>query len=60
MELLGDGLVTMLNGLGRLFSMVLSPLTVIVALLAISLIWLSLIEIDELNRQGSKPDVQRH
>lgn len=60
MELLGDGIVTLLNGFGGLVSMVASPLTIIIVLLGISLTWLSLIEIDELNRQGSKPDVQRH
>lgn len=60
MEILGNGLVTLANGaLGALLSLA-SPLVIAGVALAAGLIWLALIEVDELNRKGTKPEVGRH
>ena len=60
MEKLGDGLVTLLNGLLGMVDALFSPLSFVILLLAVSIVWLCLVEIDEMDRQGSKPEVPRH
>ena len=60
MEKLGDGLVTLLNGLLEMVDALFSPLSFVILLLAVSIVWLCLVEIDEMDRQGSKPEVPRH
>lgn len=60
MDILGAGLTTLINGTLELLLRVASPVTVIVVVLAVSLGWLCLIELDELDRQGSKPEIGQH
>jgi hypothetical protein len=60
MDILGAGLTTLINGTLELLLRVASPVTVIVVLLSVSLGWLCLIELDELDRQGSKPEIGQH
>lgn len=60
MEILGAGLITLLNGTLELLLRAASPVTIIVAVLGVSLGWLCLIELDELDRQGSKPEIGQH
>lgn len=60
MEILGNGLITLANGaLSALLSLA-SPLTIAGVLMGVSLLWLALMEVEELDRQGSKPEVGRH
>lgn len=60
METLGAGLITLANGVLDMSGRVLSPVVFVFALLIVSLGWLCLIELDELDRQGSKPEIGRH
>lgn len=60
METLGAGLITLANGALELILHVASPIVIIGALLVSSLAWMCLIEIDELDRQGTKPEIGRH
>lgn len=60
METLGNGLITLANGAWVLLDVVFSPVTFVVALLAAGLVWLALIEVDELDRQGTKPEIGIH
>lgn len=60
MNLIYTSLISFLNGLFLLVSKILNPILIITLLLALSLFWISLIEIDELDRQGSKPEIGRH
>lgn len=60
MDVLGSGLITMFNGFVALLGTLASPMALAVVVVVASLVWLALIEIEELNRQGTKPDVGRH
>lgn len=60
MDTITNGLITIANGLLDLASRVVSPITVLVVLLVASYAWLCLIELDELDRQGTKPEIGRH
>lgn len=60
MDILGNGLVTLANGAWTAIGSVASPLTLAGIAMALGLFWLSLIEVDELNRQGDKPEVRQH
>lgn len=57
---LGDGLVVLVNGAWAALSTALSPLTAAALATVFGLIWLARLEIDELNRQGTKPDIGMH
>lgn len=57
MESLANGLYTVINGVYSLVDAVLSPAAMLVALVAASLTWLALIELDEIDRQGRKPEI---
>lgn len=60
MEAIGTGLILIANGALTLLSQLVS-LTTVVGLIAVaSLWWLATTEVEELNRQGVKPDVERH
>jgi hypothetical protein len=60
METLANGLFTLVNGLINILHFALSPFTIAAIFLGFSLLWLMLLEIDELDRQGTKPEVGRH
>lgn len=60
MDAISAGLVTLANGALSAFAAAASPVTVAVALCALSLAWLAAIRLEELDRQGTKPTVARH
>lgn len=60
MQTLSSGLVTMANGLVDLVLAVANPLVLVGCALALSMTWLALIERDELDRLGTKPEVGTH
>jgi hypothetical protein len=60
MDALGTGLILTANGLLDLLGRVADPMTLIGATLLASAFWLATIEIEELDRQGAKPQVGRH
>lgn len=60
METLANGLFTLINGLFNILHFAFSPFTIAAIFLGFSLLWLMLLEIDELDRQGTKPEVGRH
>lgn len=60
MEILGSGLITLFNGLVAMVGAVSSPITIAVVLCALALGWFAMLEVDELDRQGTKPEVGRH
>lgn len=51
---------TVANGFVAAVSVFFSPGTLSVIVILLSLTWLSGIELEELTRQGTKPDVQLH
>jgi hypothetical protein len=59
MQFLSNGAISVINGLYSMLGLALEPVTVIVVLLGFSLAWLGLIELDELDRQGRKPEIGR-
>lgn len=59
MDALANGLVTVFNGLRTLLDGLLTPVATMGILIAGALVWLALIELDELNRQGTKPEIER-
>jgi len=56
----GNVLITYANGFYLLITKLFSPISIAIFILAISMFWMFLLEIDEYNRQGTKPDVGRH
>lgn len=60
MDILGSGLITLLNGFLAMLGALASPIAIAVVLCAAGLGWFALLEIDELDRQGTKPEVGRH
>lgn len=56
---LTNGVITVLNGLWSILDLIFSPLTIVILALAASFAWLALLERDELDRQGTKPDIGR-
>lgn len=59
MNVLTNGLVTIFNGIQATLDGVLSPIPLIALVLVLSFTWLALIELDELDRQGRKPEIGR-
>lgn len=57
---LGDGLIVIVNGAWSVAATALSPMTAAAIATVAGLVWLARLEIDELNRQGSKPDIGMH
>lgn len=57
MNVLTNGLVTLYNGARTTLDGVVSPVPLLVIVLAASFAWLALIELDELDRQGRKPEI---
>ena len=60
MEILGSGLITLLNGFLAMLGAFASPMAIAAVLCAVGLAWFALLEIDELDRQGTKPEIGRH
>lgn len=60
MDVVSTGLVILANGLMEMAGAVASPMTIAGAAGAAALVWLANIEVDELNRQGIKPQPGRH
>lgn len=60
MDTLGNGLISLANGAWLAVDMIVSPVTLAIAALVTGLTWLALIECDELDRQGTKPEVGLH
>jgi hypothetical protein len=57
---LGAGLVTIINGAFSAVDLVLSPIPLALAVCAGGMWWLAGIEVEELTRQGTKPEIQLH
>lgn len=60
MDQIAAGLVALFNGLLNALTTLVSPIVLAAMVLAAGLVWMALVEIDELNRQGTKPDVGLH
>lgn len=60
MDVVGTGLVLIANGALEIAHQFTSLTTIVVLVAAASLGWLATMEVEELNRQGMKPDVARH
>lgn len=58
-ELLAAGAITILNGAWTAVTAVVHPITLAVLVLGASFAWLALLEADELDRQGTKPEIAR-
>lgn len=59
MNALTNGLVTVFNGLQTLFDGLLTPVAAMSIFIGAAFVWIALIELDELNRQGTKPEIER-
>jgi hypothetical protein len=60
MRIFSNSLITLTNGAFDFITRLFSPVSIILILLVISLAWMALLEMDEMNRQGTKPEVGRH
>jgi hypothetical protein len=60
MDALAAGIITIFNGLHAVFGHVLSPIALTVCILGASMAWLAAVDVEELNRRGTKPRVGRH
>jgi len=56
----GNALISFINGFILLLNNVFSPVFILSFIMFISLLWIMLIELDELDRQSSKPEIGRH
>lgn len=59
MNTLTNGIFTIINGSAALLNYALKPTSLMLLVCALSLMWLALIEVDEVDRQGTKPVVGR-
>lgn len=59
MDALANGLITVVNGLQTLLDGLLTPIAAMGVVIGAALVWIALIELDELNRQGTKPEIER-
>jgi hypothetical protein len=57
---LGNSIVSLVNGLYSILNIIISPNVILAFVLFVSLFWVFLIEIDELDRQGTRPEIGRH
>jgi hypothetical protein len=60
MDRFSNGVMSIINGAFRAVSELTSPVGLCVGVSAVCLLWLSLIELHELDRMGTKPSVQQH
>jgi|694.fasta_scaffold90463_5 hypothetical protein len=56
----GNALISFINGFILLLNKLFSPVFILSFVMFISLLWIMLIELDELDRQSSKPEIGRH
>lgn len=59
MESLANGLITVFNGLQTLLAGLLTPIVMMSIIIGGAFVWIALIELDEINRQGTKPEIGR-
>jgi hypothetical protein len=59
MDATANGLVTVLNGLLTMLDGLLTPVALMAVVIAFSLTWIALVELDELDRRGTKPEIGR-
>lgn len=59
MDALANGLITVFNGLQTLLDGLLTPIAAMSIAIGGAFVWIALIELDELNRQGTKPEIER-
>lgn len=57
---LSSGLITLANGVVELILALVNPIVFVLIALGLSLAWIGLIERDELDRRGTKPEVEQH
>jgi hypothetical protein len=57
---LSSGLITLANGVVDLILALVNPIVFVLIALGLSLAWIGLIERDELDRRGTKPEVEQH
>ena len=60
MNALSGGLVVLINGILSALNELASPLVICGVITALALLWLCLIELDDVNRLGTKPIIGRH
>lgn len=60
MDILGTGLVLIANGALTMIGQLASFTTIVAVIAGVGLWWLALMEIEELDRQGVKPNVIQH
>jgi hypothetical protein len=60
MNAFSDGFVTLLNGLRDALAGATNPVALAFIVCGVALAWLALVEIDLLNRAGTKPRIGRH
>lgn len=60
MELFGHGIVLIVNGALDLLGRLASPVAVAAVVIAVGLAWMARLEIDEVNRSASKPEIGIH
>lgn len=59
-DVVAHGAITLLNGVIEMLLAVASPITLAVSVMALSLWWLAGVDVEELDRLGQKPEVERH
>lgn len=57
---LGNSLFTLLNGAANILTALAHPLVWVVLTMAAGFAWLALVELDDVNRRGTKPFIGRH
>jgi hypothetical protein len=60
MDALSAGIITIFNGIHAAFNHVLSPIALTICILGATMAWLAAVDVEELNRRGTKPRVGRH
>lgn len=60
MDLLADGFVVLYNGVRALFGVLWTPVLPLIVLQALSLAWMAICKVDDLDRDARKPNPNRH
>jgi len=56
----GNALISLINGFIIFLNKLFSPVFILSFIMFLSFLWIMLIELDELDRQSSKPEIGRH